>query len=130
MLLLRQEAGKKALGKEPDETALTRFQSDISDKLYQGKAELIFPFMLADKDGEKIRTPLLVRGETEGAPLRAVLFSGDDAFTRFKRNKVQIRRKVITTGDLTQVVLPEGVNSFILDPDSAKLLIQLKKKNS
>ena len=55
---------------------------------------------------------------------------GDDAFTRFKRNKVQIRRKVITTGDLTQVVLPEGVNSFILDPDSAKLLIQLKKKNS
>ena len=128
MLLLRQEAGKKALGKEPDETALTRFQSDISSKLYQEKAELIFPFILADKDGGKIRTPLLVRSDTEGAPVRAVIFSGDDTFSIFKRNNMQIRRKVITAGELAQVELPEGVNSFIMDPDSAKLLIQIKKK--
>jgi hypothetical protein len=128
MLLLRQEAGKKARGKEPDETALARFQSDISSKLYQEKAELIFPFILADKDGEKIRTPLLVRSDAENAPVRAVLFSGDDTFTRFKRNNPQIRRKVITAGELAQTGLPEGVSSFILDPDSAKLLIQITKK--
>lgn len=130
MLLLRQDAGKKALGKEPDETALTRFQSDISSKLYQEKAELIFPFILADKDGEKIRTPLLVRSDAENAPVRAVLFSGDDTFTRFKRNNPQIRRKVITAGELAQTGLPEGVSSFILDPDSAKLLIQITKKQN
>ena len=130
MLLLRQEAGKKARGKEPDETALARFQSDISSKLYQEKAELIFPFILADKDGEKIRTPLLVRSDAENAPVRAVLFSGDDTFTRFKRNNPQIRRKVITAGELAQTGLPEGVSSFILDPDSAKLLIQITKKQN
>ena len=128
MLLLRQEAGKKVRSKEPDETALTRFQSDISSKLYQEKAELIMPFILTDKDGAKIRTPLLIRSDTEGAPVRAVIFSGDDTFTRFKRNNAQIRRKVITAGDLAQTELPEGVNSFIVDPDSAKLLIQITKK--
>ena len=128
MLLLRQEAGKTVLSKEPDQTALTRFQSDISSILYQEKAELIMPYILTDKDGEKVRTPLLIRSDAEGAPVRAVIFSGDDIFTRFKRNNVQIRRKVITAGELAQVELPEGVGSFIVDPDSAKLLIQITKK--
>lgn len=130
MLLLRQEAGRKVMGKEPDETALTRFQSEISEKLYQEKVSLILPYMLVDKDGEKVRAPFLLRRETEGAPVRAVLFSGEDTFAAFKRNNAQVRRKVITAAELPQVSLPGEVTSFILDPDSAKLLIQLKKNNS
>lgn len=130
MLMLRQEAGRKILGKEPDATAISRFQSEISEKLYQEKVSLILPFMLADKDGEMVRAPFLLRRETEGAPIRAVLFSGDDTYAAFKRNNARARRKVITATELPQIALPKEVTSFIIDPDSAKLLIQLKKNNS
>lgn len=130
MLLSRQEVFKKSLNTEPDETVVKRYQEDIMTRIFQEQAPLLLAYILVDKDGEKIRAPFLVQRQTEGNPVRAVLFSGDDSFSRFKKKVPALRRKVITAAELKDVPLPEEVSSFIVDPDSASLLLNVSKKKA
>ena len=130
MLLSRQEVFKKALNTEPDETAVKRYQDEIMTGIFQNQAQLLQAYILVEKDGEKIRAPFLFRRDTQGAPTRAVLFSGDDSFMRFKKRVPQLRRRVITAADLKDITLPDDVTTFIIDPDSANLLLNVQKKKA
>ncbi len=130
MLLFQQEAGRRALGKEPDETLIKSCQAEISNQLYQEKVDLIFPYVLQETDGEKRKSPIIFRGNGENAPARSVLLSNEAAFEAVKRANPQIRRRVMKMEEVLKLPPAGGTEGFIIDPNGGKIVVRLTKKEA